>query len=65
MLQWLRALAALAQDLGLVPSTHGGSQQSVTAVTRDLFWPPWALHVRASKTHPQTFNNFFEQGHSV
>ena len=33
MAMWLRALAALAEDLGSVPSTHiGGSQPRLTPV---------------------------------
>lgn len=37
MTQWLRALTALAEDLGLIPSP--------SMVTLNLFLPPWATGI--------------------
>lgn len=34
--QWLRALTACAEDWGLVPSTHIGSQLRITEDSRNL-----------------------------
>jgi hypothetical protein len=43
MARWLRALTALAEDLGLIshiPGSYRGSDA--------LFWPPWVLHTCAT-----------------
>ena len=36
MIQWLRALTAFPEDLGLISSTHGSSELSVTPIPGDL-----------------------------
>jgi hypothetical protein len=44
MTQWIRALTALSEDLGLIPSTHMVVQQSVTSVPGNLA-PGMRAHV--------------------
>jgi imidazoleglycerol phosphate synthase glutamine amidotransferase subunit HisH len=44
MAQWLRALAVLPEDLSSVPSTHDGSQPSVTPVLGGNLMPSSGLH---------------------
>ena len=46
MVPQLGALAALAQDLGLIPSTHMAAHNSDFSFRRydALFWPPQILH---------------------
>ena len=43
MAQWLRALAALREDLGSIPSTHKAAHSCPRRLAT-FFWPPWALH---------------------
>ena len=45
--QWLRALAALAEDLGSILSTHLVAQNcnSSSKGSGTLFWPLWKLHM--------------------
>jgi hypothetical protein len=43
MAQWLRALAALPEDLGWIPSTHMVATTICSSSSRGsdaLFWPP-------------------------
>lgn len=52
MIQWLRVLVALAEDLGsedlgLVPNTHSSKG------SKALFWPPRVLHTHVAHTHVQ------------
>lgn len=48
----LRALVALAEDLGRVLTPHGGSEPSVTTTTEDLyvsfFWTTQVLHAHGT-----------------
>ena len=54
MAQWLRAMAALAKELGLIPSmpmvAHNHLQLQSQGSSA-LFWPSWALHIHATKIH--------------
>ena len=51
MAQWLRALAALAEKSGLVPSAHEDSIcKSRCREFSALFWPLWVLHMLGA--HP-------------
>jgi hypothetical protein len=55
MAHWLKALIALAQDLGLVPNTHGGRWPSETPVPKALppSWPLWAPWAHNAHTYLQ------------
>ena len=75
MVQRLRVLTALPEDLGSIPRTHiGGSHPLVTSVPDALFWPPWVLHIygvqethvgktlihkRKDKTFPAIWSSLF------
>jgi|UPI00001F6C88 hypothetical protein len=55
MVHRLKELAALVEELGLVPST---TKQQLAPITRAkgsdaLFWPLWALHACGELTYMQ------------
>ena len=54
MAQWLRALAALPEDLGAIPSTQVASQLAAALVSgMDAFF--WPLKEQDPHTVPQTY----------
>jgi hypothetical protein len=55
MLLQLRALAALAEDVGSVPCTHTAAHNcnSVSGRSVALFWPPQILHAYSTQTYIQ------------
>lgn len=56
--QPLGVLAALVEDLGLVPSTrmaaHNHLELQFQEILDALFWPPWAPHTHIQEKHPHT-----------
>ena len=73
--QWLMALAALSEDMSLIPSTQSSSQQPVTLATGDLepssgsLWAPsymWQMHYHThthTHTHTHLQINTYETNH--
>lgn len=51
--QPLRLLAALTDNMGSVPSTHGGSHSSITSVPGDLVFSSRALGAHGVLTYMQ------------
>lgn len=50
----LRALAAIAEDLGKIPSTHGNSQPSVSGDSTLSVTLPGTRHTWGTHTHMET-----------
>ena len=55
MAQWLRALTAIQEDPGLIPSTHIAACNCLLTVQchkiNAIFWPHWALGIDMVHRH--------------
>lgn len=54
MAERLRALAAVKEDVGLIPSTHLEAHNCRPRGSNTLFWPPGALHTSDAQTNMET-----------
>lgn len=49
MAHWLKALAAIGEDLSLIPSTHKGAHNHLELRSDALPWPSQVLHAQGTQ----------------